>query len=640
LFWMVVILGYRRQRNFERVFFFLCLALFFFYGGSLLALNAQIYYQLPPPMLAVFSQTVIVIGLWVLPALLTHFHVEYGEARGLLQSRAGKWSWVAVAYLPLPYLLIREHLSTPNAQRFDFLTPVNSFGPGFKIWLFLALVVCCLWQGRFFRFATDKHEKDFHEMALLLLACAAFLVLDIHMHMRNGMAGQAELGTLLALLPILPLGALVYSVQKHNFLQIGRQRNLVYAVSITFVALLYLSAIRRVGEWLEPVLPPEATAAILVFVLVALFEPIQRVVSRILRTTALNEFDRSHRIMGAINETARLGNFEKLRRFAEKWVREQLELAEVTLTMRNVTGLDGRVQPGQRGSENEFEICHAGRSIGNLLVRPHGAMLSGETRAALEYLCEQLPGALELCRLIEEKVRLERELAERERMAALGQMAASISHNLKNPLGSIKTILQVQLENPELPKTIRGETQLILEEIGRLSSKLNQLLQFSRPTITGEKDSSTSDAAVVAREVTEVLRHEADRKGVALLFGESAMPACVQASNEAVSDILSNLVMNALEAAPRGGSVRVSVSRNEDGCLLAVEDDGPGIPQELSEKILQPFFTTKTHGTGLGLAIVARRASEVGGSVEFVSPARNGRGTRFVVTLPLGDKKR
>src|SRR5258705_12914609 len=124
-----------------------------------------------------------------------------------------------------------------------------------------------------------------------------------------------------------------------------------------------------------------------------------------------------------------------------------------------------------------------GRTIGVLWVRPHGAMLSGETRAALEFLCEQLPAAFDLCRLIEEKLRLERELAERERMAVLGQMAASISHNLKNPLGSIKTILQVQMESAEMPESLKAETRMVLGEVSRLSNKLRQLLQFSRPAV-------------------------------------------------------------------------------------------------------------------------------------------------------------
>src|SRR3984957_14375055 len=90
LFWMVVILGYRRQRNFERVFFFLCLALFCFYGGSFLALNAQLYYDQTPSGLRAFATTVITIGLCLVPALLMHVHMEFAESRGLLKDKRWK----------------------------------------------------------------------------------------------------------------------------------------------------------------------------------------------------------------------------------------------------------------------------------------------------------------------------------------------------------------------------------------------------------------------------------------------------------------------------------------------------------------------------------------------------------------------
>ena len=113
--------------------------------------------------------------------------------------------------------------------------------------------------------------------------------------------------------------------------------------------------------------------------------------------------------------------------------------------------------------------------------------------------------------------------------------------------------------------------------------------------------------------------------------GGSAM---VAASAESVNDIVSNLLVNALEAAPRGGHVMVCASSRDGVCTLEVEDDGPGIPAALREKILQPFFTTKSQGTGLGLAIVARRVAEFGGKLDWESPTRNGHGTRFYVTLP------
>src|SRR6266568_789986 len=183
---------------------------------------------------------------------------------------------------------------------------------------------------------------------------------------------------------------------------------------------------------------------------------------------------------------------ESLRRTIERRTKEEFELASAQLRFLDQSNAVLRpfLEEERRGSvrlspEDHFPLRRGGQLVGVLHAEPHGAGFSGETRAALEFLCEQLPGALDLCRLIEEKLRLERELAERERLALVGQMAASISHNLKNPLGSMKTILQVQLENPELPESIRGETKMVLEEIGRLSTKLNQLLQFSRPAVRG-----------------------------------------------------------------------------------------------------------------------------------------------------------
>jgi len=167
---------------------------------------------------------------------------------------------------------------------------------------------------------------------------------------------------------------------------------------------------------------------------------------------------------------------------------------------------------------------------------------------------------------------------------------------------------------------------------------LNQLLQFSRPAVIGDGRPAKCDASEVAREVVGVLSPEAQRRGVGLELHSTATWSHVAIATEALNDILTNLVVNALDAAARGGHVQVEISQKDGNGLLAVEDDGPGIAAELREKILQPFFTTKTQGTGLGLAIVARRASDAGGKLEFESPVKNGRGTRFHVTLPVEGK--
>jgi len=647
LFWMVVILGYRRQRNFERVFFFLCLALFFFYGGSLLALNSQIYYRQPPVALNQFAIVIISIGLCMLPALLMHLHMEYAETRGLLKNKRWKVAVLFLFYAACLHLAVRRIPLLVYAPQFNFLVPGSSLGEGFAIALAVALAWCGGWERRFATAAPDKPQRYFH-WTLLAFFIASFLAVDgLHLGPFPMQARTTEaLATAFSLLPILPFSVLIYLVFRHNFLQIGRQKNLLYAISATFLALLYLSLVRRVGTWLEPLLPPEASASILLFVLVIFIEPLQRVLGRRLEETAHREMDRVQRLTAEVQQEARQGNLRGLVRFIEGRVKEVFELAAVNLALVDQSKAQLRpTRPEEQAasaalSDRVFALRQGHQLMAVLQAEPHGAALSGETRATLEFLCEQLPGALDLCRLIEEKLRLERELAERERLALVGQMAASISHNLKNPLGSMKTILQVQLENPELPDSMRAETKMVLEEVGRLSTKLNQLLQFSRPAVRGGSAIGSCDARVVVEEVAGLLSHEAERRGVQLqvkVFGGRALAA---ASAEAVNDIVSNLVVNALEGAPRGGHVMVSASSHDGACILAVEDDGPGIPAALREKILRPFFTTKSQGTGLGLAIVARRVAEFGGKVDWESPVRNGRGTRFHVTLPMEETKK
>jgi signal transduction histidine kinase len=634
LFWMVVILGYRRQRNFERVFFFLCLALFFFYSGSLLALNAQIYYPQPPALLQAFAITLLCAGLSFLPPLLVHLHLEFAETREMLKSRRWKRAVLLAAYGPVLFFALRVYPQLASSAGFDFLIPGNALGRGYGIWLALAMALAAAWEARFAFEALDRAQKRFHAFLGVLFFGGAGLVVYLHV-LVGPLSPQLSAGISIALawLAIPPLAVLIYLVGRFNFLQIGRQKNLVYAVSATFLALLYLSLVRRMSVWLEPALPPEATASILLFVLVIFFEPLQRVLGRRLRETAQTEIDQAHRIASLIQEVARQGDFARLQSFIEQTVKLKLELAEVELILpasRDSVHMESR---GLLDSNIAFPLQQSGSIIGILKVKPHGAMLSGETRAALEFLCEQVPGALDLCRLIEEKLRLERELAERERLALVGQMAASISHNLKNPLGSIKTILQVQMENPELPDSLRSETKMVLDEIARLSSKLNQLLQFSRPAVLGGTPAAVCDIREIIANVLNVLRPEAERKRVRLGSRMTEGDSRVEASAEALHDVISNLVVNAIEASPPGGEVKVHLSWLGLPCVVSVEDEGNGIPTELQENVLRPFFTTKPQGTGLGLAIVAKRIMELDGELKIVSPVNGGRGTRFEVKL-------
>jgi signal transduction histidine kinase len=637
-FWMVVILGHRRQRNFERVFFFFCLALTLFFGSSLLALNAKLYYSAPAPGLLRFAWTFLCLGLWFVPPLVVHLHLEYAALRELIHGTKQKWVLLMAAYLPALLLSPNLKAALSLKQNLGFQSPSHFLGFSFQLWLATSVGIAAYWQWPFCRVAPDQQQRRFHATLkwIFVPACLLLFVMA-YLQQIHGPDEGSGFWMLLFLAVMVPLASLIGHVQRFNFLQIGRQRNLIYAVFMVFVSLLYLSLVRRASLWLEPYLPPEASAALLLFLPVVFFEPLQRRMGNLLRKTAQREVDRAQRLMTPINEAARSGDQEKLRRFSERWISEQLQLAEVHLEIALPDGGTGYAVAGKSSLEEVFVIARSGHYLGRLRVRPHGAMVSGEIYAALEFVAEQLPSAFDLCRLIEEKLQLERELAERERLALVGQMAASISHNLKNPLGSIKTILQVQMESPALPASMKQETQMVLDEIRRLSEKLNQLLQFSRPGVRRRGGEESCDAAGVAESVAGMLRHEAENRGIALGV-KMERPLEVAASAEVANDILSNLVLNALEAASRSGHVLVSLGVQDGQCCVAVEDDGAGIPPALKEKILQPFFTTKSRGTGLGLAIVARRLEEIGGVLKVESPVREGRGSRFSALLPLAAK--
>src|SRR5208282_5117913 len=219
--WMVVILGHRRQRNFERVYFFLCLALTCFFGCSLLALNAELYYGTPPQGLLRFVWIFLCLGLWFIPPLVVHVHAEYASLRGLLGERMSKVMWLAVAYLPAAILMPSLIVAVRPSTGFGFERPTHLLGIAFQVWFVAALAMAAYWQRRFAQVAPDREQKSFHGITCEFLIVFDLLLLAMFslQWVRGPQAGTA-LSTLLMLLGRIPLGLLIGNVQRFNFLQI------------------------------------------------------------------------------------------------------------------------------------------------------------------------------------------------------------------------------------------------------------------------------------------------------------------------------------------------------------------------------------------------------------------------------------
>ena len=175
-FWMIVILGHRRKRNLERIFFFLCLALVCFFGGGLLALNARIYYGTPPISLAAFAWTVVCLGLWFVAPLLVHLHVEYASLRKLIRTRTFKILWIVVAYGPSLLLSPKLFAALRLREGINFEAPSHQLSVEFQWWLVVAMGVATHWQWKFSQAPRDQEERKlFRAWRLNFLILAALL---------------------------------------------------------------------------------------------------------------------------------------------------------------------------------------------------------------------------------------------------------------------------------------------------------------------------------------------------------------------------------------------------------------------------------------------------------------------------------
>jgi signal transduction histidine kinase len=268
---------------------------------------------------------------------------------------------------------------------------------------------------------------------------------------------------------------------------------------------------------------------------------------------------------------------------------------------------------------------------GLLAIDAVGGSLTPDVRSVIATLADQVAIAIDDSRLMEENVRLERELAERERLASLGRMAATVAHEIKNPLSAIKSIAQVMREDENLNHEYSRDLSLIVGETDRLSQSVTQLLSFARRETPVEQPLNTSE---LLRSVVHLFQANAREEGIEL---EYTVTTDAQLSGKSVSvlrDALSNLLLNALQATEDGGKVFVSARIEGTQVLISVQDTGPGIAAELREQIWEPFFTTRQRGTGLGLAIVRKRVQEVGGSASLAS-TRNGSGALFQLRVPI-----
>lgn len=232
--------------------------------------------------------------------------------------------------------------------------------------------------------------------------------------------------------------------------------------------------------------------------------------------------------------------------------------------------------------------------------------------------------------MAERRAALETTVRQQDRLAALGKVVAGVAHEIRNPLNSIRLGLELLQRRLEKGTARVGEVRGAMEEVDRLDRILSRLLAFGRPAL---EDRALQPIAPLIDRAVAMVHKQSEQKGVSIqVAGAEGPPPEADVDGLQVEQVLINLLLNAIEASPTGGFVRMDLFADAESVRVTVGDHGPGIPGPAREHVFDPYFTTRDSGTGLGLAVSREVVAHHGGSLRFETDTR---GTTFTMSLPL-----
>ncbi len=235
-----------------------------------------------------------------------------------------------------------------------------------------------------------------------------------------------------------------------------------------------------------------------------------------------------------------------------------------------------------------------------------------------------------------EELRLAQEnMVRTETLAAIGTLAAGVSHELSSPLNSILGFAQLTISEMDDGSPVKDDVKLIEQEAMRCKRIVQGLLSFARPPIHEEK---LTDINKIIDDTLMLVEYQPAMNKIILKKDLDSALTPIEADPQQLKQVFLNLILNAIQAMPKGGVLQLKTANTQKGVEAVIADTGTGIPEEEKQKVFQPFYTTKPEGTGLGLSISYGIVKEHGGEIDVESSP--GQGTRFKISLPLKNQGR
>lgn len=231
-------------------------------------------------------------------------------------------------------------------------------------------------------------------------------------------------------------------------------------------------------------------------------------------------------------------------------------------------------------------------------------------------------------------IEAEKQLGASQRLSALGQLSASLAHEIKNPLSSIRGTAEIFLDEFPVGHPKREFVEILIKEVARLNTTVEEVLKYSRgqlPEATVEKE----PVAVVVERVAKLLENHRRKKAIELEILDLAAGKTFFVEGHKLAQVFLNIILNAIDVLPNQGRITVHLAAGPDWFTVAIRDNGPGIPEGERQRIFDPFYSGKAGGTGLGLSISQKIVERYGGRITCGEVPTGG--ACFTVFLPYPD---
>jgi signal transduction histidine kinase len=523
------------------------------------------------------ANTVAVISITVCYSLLLQVHIHLwasAQSRPLTRiERLRTW----LSYIPCLFLVVVVPRIWAGPYQ-PMITKLSVYVFPFAAWIVYSLGVVAVTELLVARGAqTASERRILQTLAGSFIVIALLILASLGLGLGKGTVAGQYLQTFANLGSLLPSALLAYYIYRYRYLELIIKESLIVATFAAVVLAVYLYGIRRIGEWANARYGFRAgvVEAILILALTLLAAPLRGWLERSFRSLFQRETALYRDVVAHIGTHG--GQYRQLPDLLaaiESQTSSALSLGRVKIVLRS----DGANQPpdevtagvarvldespaeGTRLIEADENLKRLGYSfgyrlsredqdLGLLLAEAPSKALTPDVRAVLDVLAGQIAIAIDDFRLTDENVRLERKVAEGERLAALGQMAATVAHEVKNPLSAIKSIAQVMSEDEQLKTQHARDLSLIIGETDRLNKSVTQLLSFASKQPPAAMPSRAED---LVRRVVALFRADAADRNISLEARVDGGAPLDGVQTAAAGDALSNLIINALQATSPG----------------------------------------------------------------------------------------